>query len=100
MNWNDNHFKIDHNLYWQASGKPILFPGRLTLDQWREQRGQDKNSLVADPGFVDPQQGDFHLKPDSPALKVGFKPFDYTKAGRLTPPSLTKGLPAVPAGFQ
>ena len=31
--------------------------------------------------FVDPANGDFRLKPDSPALKIGFEPFDYTQAG-------------------
>ena len=98
-NWKDNNFKMDNNVYWQAVGKPILFPGGLTLDTWREERGQDQHSIVADPLFVDPQRGDFHLKPDSPALKVGFQPFDDTKAGRTTPPSLTKDLPPVPAGF-
>lgn len=98
-NWNDNNFKMDSNVYWQAAGKPVLFPGGLTLDAWRKKRGQDQHSIVADPLFVDPQKGDFHLKPDSPALKVGFQPFDYTKAGRTTPPSLTKDLPPVPAGF-
>ena len=35
----------------------------------------------ADPKFADPQNLDFHLAADSPALKLGFKPFDYSKAG-------------------
>ena len=42
----------------------------------REQRKQDLHSVIADPLFVDPAKGDFRLKPDSPALKLGFKPFD------------------------
>ncbi len=28
-----------------------------------------------------PAHFDFHLRPDSPAAKIGFKPFDYSKAG-------------------
>ena len=55
---------------------------------------------MADPRFADPQKGDFHLKAESPALKLVFTPFDYTKPGRRTSPGLTKDLPAVPAGFQ
>lgn len=98
-NWRDNNFKLDHNVYWHA-GKPIRFPGDLTLEQWQEQRGQDVHSLIADPGFVNPAANDFRLKPDSPALKVGFEPFDYTRAGRRKPAALTRDLPDVPAAFE
>lgn len=98
-NWKDNNFRLDHNLYWHAGGKPVTFPGGLTLDQWREQRNQDKHSAIADPGFVDPEKGDFHLKPDSPALALGFKPFDVSTAGRQTNAMVTANLPPVPRGF-
>ncbi|MBN1853049.1 MAG: right-handed parallel beta-helix repeat-containing protein [Pirellulales bacterium] len=102
-NWNDNNFKTDNNIYWHA-GKPVVFPGGLSLEEWRRQRGQDIHSMIADPLFVDPAKGDFHLKPDSPAWDdspawVGFEPFDYTRAGRRKPVLLTKDLPEVPAGF-
>jgi hypothetical protein len=79
-NWSDDKFILDHNVYWNAVGDPVTFPGGLTLEQWQA-RGFDKNSLIADPRFVNPEEGDFRLKDDSPALKLGFEPFDYTKAG-------------------
>jgi 3D (Asp-Asp-Asp) domain-containing protein len=78
-NWKDNNFKMDYNLYWNAAGQPFDFAGK-SLDDWRK-AGQDVHSVVADPLFAAPEKGDFTLKPDSPALKLGFKPFDYSKAG-------------------
>jgi len=98
-NWTDNNFKLDYNLYWNAAGQPVTFFGGLDLKTWREKRKQDEHSVVADPMFVDPQKDDFRLKPGSPALALGFKPFDYTKAGRTSPARLTKGLPPVPRAF-
>ena len=41
---------------------------------------------VADPLFEDPENGNFTLKPESPALKLGFKPIDTSKIGRLKTP--------------
>jgi len=70
---------FDQNLYWNASGQPVLF-GDKTFAQWQA-GGQDKNSIVADPLFVDPTRGDFMLRPGSPAVKVGFEPWDLTTAG-------------------
>jgi hypothetical protein len=78
--WTQVRINMDNNCYWNAAGKAVDFVGK-TLDDWRKETGHDKTSIVADPLFVDPQNFDFHLKPDSPALKLGFKPFDYTKAG-------------------
>ena len=43
--------------------------------------GADVHSVVADPLFVDATHGDFHLKADSPALKLGFEPIPLEKIG-------------------
>jgi hypothetical protein len=77
--WGDANVHLDHNLYWNAAGHPIDFAGK-TLTEWQA-TGKDIGSVVADPGFVAPERGDFRLKPGSPALKVGFTPFDYSRAG-------------------
>ncbi|MGJ8654373.1 MAG: PDZ domain-containing protein [Opitutaceae bacterium] len=47
--------------------------------------GWDKNSVYGDPMFVDPANGDFRVKPNSPALKVGFKNFPMDQFGVKKP---------------
>jgi hypothetical protein len=39
--------------------------------------GQDKDSMIADPSFVDPASGDFRLGPNSPVQQIGFKPWEF-----------------------
>ncbi len=87
---NDDLVRFASNLYWKG-GEPIDFQG-MTLEQ-RQARGWDQGSIIADPGFVDAENGDFRLRPDSPALKIGFEPFDYTQAG-LTGDADWRNLPA------
>jgi hypothetical protein len=55
---------------------------KYTLDEWRG-LGFDRHSLFADPGFVDPEHDDYRLRPDSPALQLGFQNFDIRQAGLL-----------------
>ncbi len=97
-NWKDNNFRMDYNLYWHG-GKPVVFPGNLTLEQWQKERGQDVHSIIADPKFVDPAKDDYRLQPDSSAFSLGFKAFDPNEAGRTSPPQLTANLPEVPTGL-
>jgi len=43
--------------------------------------GIDKNSIIADPLFVDIENQNFTLSEDSPALKLGFQQIDMSKIG-------------------
>ncbi len=78
-NWSNNQFRLDGNVYWQAAGEPIDFAGK-SLEEWRA-AGQDEHSVIADPLFVDVENHDFRLKPDSPALALGFQPIDLSAVG-------------------
>ncbi len=75
--WQDFNFAIDNNLYWRTTkdetNDEISFVD-LSWDEWQA-KGRDKNSLIADPLFINPENGDFRLKSNSPAFKLGFKPF-------------------------
>jgi len=78
--WTKVNVNMDNNCYWNAAGQDVTFAG-TSLEQWRHEHQHDEHSIIADPMFVDPAHGDFRLKPGSPALKIGFEPFDYTQAG-------------------
>ena len=77
--WTKIRINMNNNCFFHAAGEKISFAGK-TLEQWR-QLGRDNDSIIADPLFIDPAQFDFRLKPDSPAYKIGFEPFDFSKAG-------------------
>jgi len=92
--WGDDKFAMKKNLYWNAAGQPVTFAGK-TFEEWQK-TGQDEGSVVADPKFADADHYDFRLAADSPALGLGFKPFDYMKAGVYGDPAWVKLASAVP----
>ena len=59
-----------------------------TVDEWTawQDLGLDRHSVVADPLFVDATRGDYRLKPDSPALGLGFEPIPVEKIGCYADP--------------
>lgn len=84
-NWGHQGYRFDHNVYWDerfsaADPEKAIHFGPWTLPAWR-QRGQDLDSVVADPLVVNPEKGDFGLKANSPALKLGFSPIDVSTVG-------------------
>ena len=79
---NDNYV-FDWNLYFdtRADAKPDqLRLGPCSWAKW-QQRGHDLHSVVANPLFVAPAGNDFHIPANSPAIKLGFRPFDLSGAG-------------------
>ena len=77
--WVDYSIIMDHNLYFDATGNPVKFCA-FTFDQWKA-KGLDQHSLVADPLFVDPENGDFTVKPESPAFQLGWRAIDLGAVG-------------------
>jgi len=85
--------EIDRNCLFSASGKftarisqirgdngPERGARRVDLEGWRA-LGFDRNSVFADPQFVDPAKNDYRVKPGSPALALGFKNFEMGSWG-------------------
>jgi len=79
----------DCNLIWH-DGKPldVGLPGVPREKQWEEwrKRGFDTHSVVADPLFVDASRDDYRLRPESPALALGFEPIPVEKIGPYASP--------------
>ena len=71
--------KFDRNLYGGVMEDGFRV-SELTWAQWRA-AGQDQRSLIADPLFVDAAKDDFRLRPESPAEKIEFEPFDVSDVG-------------------
>ncbi len=71
--------EIDFNCYWDTHTAEPDFHG-LSFREWQK-LGKDRHSVIADPGFKDPGNLDFHFKTMRVAKQIGFEPFDYTKAG-------------------
>ena len=70
-----------------ASSAPNTAPGEYRpavykLKEWQA-LGYDQHSVYADPLFVDADKGDYRVRPESPAIKLGFKNFDPHEAGLL-----------------
>ncbi|MDO5580741.1 MAG: right-handed parallel beta-helix repeat-containing protein [Planctomycetia bacterium] len=80
INANVNKAKINirSNLWWNTEGKAEF--GKKSHEDWIK-TGKDEGGLVADPLFINPEHQDYRLKKNSPAFKIGFVPFDFTKAG-------------------
>ena len=95
--WEQGRQVTRNNLYWNAIGSPVAFAGK-SLEDWRKTpipplpegsgpvpewagKGREEGSVIADPLFEDAKNHNFQLQPGSPALKLGFKPFDPAKAG-------------------
>ncbi len=77
--WEQIQFAGGRNCFWHAGGEAVKFLDK-TLEEWQK-LGHEEGSIIADPRFADPAGRDFRLAPDSPAIALGFKPFDYSKAG-------------------
>jgi hypothetical protein len=77
--WGQAQTVSGSNCWYNSAGAPIEFMGK-TLAEWQK-AGHETGSIIADPLLTDPANGDFRVRPGSPALALGFKPFDYAKAG-------------------
>lgn len=69
---------VNDNLYWHPQAAMTF--NKQAFDRWQA-TGFDTRSVVADPLFADPQNGDFSLPADSPAINIGFKPIDTSMVG-------------------
>lgn len=92
--WYKNSGDRIFNNIWLKAAQPIGMDGKIwgiEVDRniFISQVDKDKNvkykvdlnSIAGDPMFVDPQNGDYRVKPESPALKMGFKNFPMDQFG-------------------
>jgi hypothetical protein len=77
--WSQVKINSDHNCYWDMRTKDVRFD-KASFKEWQAS-GKDLNSIIANPEFPNPESFDFSVKNKALMKKIGFKPFDYTKAG-------------------
>ena len=78
-NWNQINLDAQRNAYWDTRTDQPRF-GNQTFAQWQA-AGKDAGSVIEDPQFADPARFDFRVNNRALIEKIGFKPFDPTRAG-------------------
>jgi hypothetical protein len=76
--WTKMNVNIDQNIYWDLDRPVGLIGG--DLESWQK-KGYDKHSYIVDPGFMDPENGDFELRNTKQSRKIKFNPIDYKAFG-------------------
>ncbi|OVE82723.1 hypothetical protein BVY04_00200 [bacterium M21] len=86
--------EMDYNCYFTPGTTPTFAGSKwgVNLVDWQKE-GLGVHSIIADPLFVNPKIGDYRVKPNSPALKLGFKNFPMDEFG-VTSPDLKKLVPS------
>jgi len=74
---------MPNNIIFSSSGKVTLEKLIDYRDVKKEPLKPHDGSVFADPMFIDIEKGNYGFKPDSPAVKLGIEPVDFSKAGRL-----------------
>jgi parallel beta-helix repeat protein len=78
-NWTEGKFTTRDNVYYDTRGPDIRFAGK-SFSEWKSS-GQDRGSIIADPLFFNAGNFDFRLRPESPALRRGFRQIDISGVG-------------------
>jgi parallel beta-helix repeat protein len=76
------HFEFHSSQGW-AEVSELRLDEVVPATEWEawQKAGADAHSVVADPLFVDAEHGDYRLRSESPALKLGFQPIPQEKIG-------------------
>jgi len=77
--WTPGRYEMNYNVWWDPTACALDWAG-YSWAGWQAV-GNDTSSVVNDPMFVDPGNLDFTLDPASPAIALGFEPWDWTAAG-------------------
>jgi hypothetical protein len=92
VNLTDLGHESDFNLLFRYDNEALTFSKKehttsleddekISLEQWQKV-GHDTSSIFEDPLFVDAENFNFELKPESPAIKkLGFKPIEMSRIG-------------------
>jgi hypothetical protein len=89
--WSRMPTRARRNVIWDLSRKEEGRPAEGVL--------KALGAAYENPRFRDPAKGDFTLEPDSPALALGFIPFDVSAVGpRASGAERRPSAPSVPTG--
>ncbi len=89
----EGKFTDDGNLYWDLKkGKHVASSARenseiknIFYESLADKMGYHQNAVYENPEFRDPENGDFLIADGNEAIeKIGFTPWDYTKAGTVS----------------
>lgn len=76
--WDKANVDMDYNLYWRTDATPVTIAGK-EFEEWKKVK--EPHSVSLNPLFKDAKRDDYTFVSQKNIHKIGFKSFDYSKAG-------------------